>query len=467
MVHKKKLGSLRHALAGLGLVVMAPVARAQDAEPPAEGELAEVMELYGPQDLPGRERGDRERDAEASAEPAEPEAPEAREWFGGKPWWEWSRLTGDWGGIRTALEEKGLSLEASYTLDWSSVWSGGLRNVASTRSLLDINATFDFEPIFGIKGGSAFIDFYSSDMRGGSLDVGDYQGISNIETGTNVDQIAELWYEQKLFENVLRLKVGKIDANAEFAFVEASSDFLHTSAGFLETIVDFPTYPDPAMGVVLFAYPTDNLYAGAGFFDGALADGIRTGGRGPETFFSDDESEAWFIIGEGGLTWKEFLGGGAGRLSAGVWHQSAIFESFDGGTQGGTTGFYIMAEHQFWRRGAADEESEKGLFGWVQYGWADEDVWDMGNNIAGGVTLRGTFSGRDDDSAGVFLSFADLSDAEGSPYEGNETALEFTYRIQVTPAVVIRPDLQFIFDPSGDPTIDDAVVGAIRFEVTF
>lgn len=91
----------------------------------------------------------------------------------------------------------------------------------------------------------------------------------------------------------------------------------------------------------------------------------------------------------------------------------------------------------------------------------------MGNNIAGGVTLRGTFSGRDDDSAGVFLSFADLSDAEGSPYEGNETALEFTYRIQVTPAVVIRPDLQFIFDPSGDPTIDDAVVGAIRFEVTF
>jgi porin len=150
-----------------------------------------------------------------------------------------------------------------------------------------------------------------------------------------------------------------------------------------------------------------------------------------------------------------------------VWHQSSRFETFGGETQGGTTGFYVMAEHQLWRKGAAEGEADKGLFAWVQYGWADEDVWDIGTNIAGGVTLRGTFEGRDDDSTGVFLSFADLSDAEGSPYEGNETALEVTYRIQVTPAVVIRPDVQFIFDPSGDPTIENAIVGAVRFEVAF
>lgn len=447
------------------LCAAAGLARGQESTPPEAGDLAEVMELYGPQDLPGRERGARTREEDVKPEEAPP--PEDREWFGGKPWWEWERATGDWGGVRTTLEANGLKFAGSYTLDWSSVWSGGLKNVASTRSLLDFNATFDFEPLLGIKGGSIYVDFYSTDMRGGSRDVGDFQGTSNIETGDNVDEIAELWYEQKLFENVLRVKVGKIDANSEFAFVDSSSDFLHMSAGFLETIADFPTYPDPAMGVVVFGYPTDWLYVGAGIFDGALAQGVPTGRRGPETFFSDDDSDAWFSIGEVGVTWDGLLGGGAGKLCAGVWHQSAVFEKFDGGTEGGTTGSYLMGEHQIWRRGEKEEEKERGLFAWVQYGWADEDVWDIGNNVALGVTLRGTFGGRDDDSAGVFVSFADLSDADGSPYQGNETALEFTYRVQVTPAFVVRPDLQFVFDPSGNPEIDTAVVGGVRFEVSF
>lgn len=103
----------------------------------------------------------------------------------------------------------------------------------------------------------------------------------------------------------------------------------------------------------------------------------------------------------------------------------------------------------------------------MQYGWADEDVADVGNHLGGGLVLKGTFEGREVDAVGAWISWADLSDAPGAGFRNDETALELFYKLQVTPSFSVRPDVQFIFNPSGDPTIDDAVVGGVRFEVAF
>ncbi|MBC7772611.1 MAG: hypothetical protein H7210_08975, partial [Pyrinomonadaceae bacterium] len=154
----------------------------------------------GPQDLPGREKGERSRlEADLPKPPtAEPVAPEPGEWFGGKPWWEWSNATGNWGGARTSLDDHGFAFAGSFTLDWSSVWSGGLARRASTRTFVDFNLTLDTEKFLGLEGGTFFVDFYSTNGRGGSDDAGDFQGFSNIQTDENLDQIAEVWYEQWL-----------------------------------------------------------------------------------------------------------------------------------------------------------------------------------------------------------------------------------------------------------------------------
>ncbi|MBK7405976.1 MAG: carbohydrate porin [Phycisphaerales bacterium] len=452
----------RPALVAAAIAGLAQAACAQDGGEYASVEESVLEEAAGPQNLPGHAKGERSPERADETEAPSTEAT-AREWFGGSPWWEWNRATGDWGGARTRLEELGLTLDASYTLEWSSVWDGGVANRASTRSILDANLTADLETLFGLAGGSVFVDFYSTDGRGGSADAGDFQGFSNIETGDNIDQIAEVWYEQRLFDDRLRIKAGKIEANSEFAFVDAAGEFINSSAGFSPTIFPMPTYPDPACGLTLFVYPTEQLYLGAGVFDGsATVDGVHTGGRGPKDFFSDDHSDDYVFLAEAGLTWNQAGALGAGRFALGAWHHTGDFTTFAGDPDSGSEGFYALVEQQL----VAHEDGLRDLTAFAQYGWADPDVSEANHHIAAGLTCSGICAARPDDAAGLYCSHVDFSGQAGFA-ESGETALELYYLIALTPWASIKPDIQYILDPSGDPAVDDAIVATLRISVSF
>ncbi|MDX2145985.1 MAG: carbohydrate porin [Planctomycetota bacterium] len=411
-----------------------------------------------------------------ATDPATPAAPLAdpgeREWFGGLPIYRWSRATGDWGGARTWLEDRGIEFAASYTLDWSSVWDGGLVNEASTRTQFDANVTFDLETMVGLEGASVYLDFYSTDSRGGWEYVGDFQGTSNIQTGTNRDQIAELWFEQKAFDDRLRVKVGKIDANLEFGFPEIAGDFINSAAAYSPTSYRYmPTFPDPATGAVVFMHPTENVYVGGGFFDGAFATGRGTGYLGPDSLF---EGNQFFWINEAGITWDPGDGAsqslGTGRIAAGWFYNSGDLERLDGSTEEGTGGLYAIAEQQLTRVGLdgvapSDGEDPRGLHVFLQFGTADGGLSPAERHFAVGSVLKGMPLGRTYDSSGVYLTWADMS-AEAGATE-NERTLEFYYRIEITPFIHLTPDIQYVINPSGAEDVDNALVGALRLEVAF
>jgi porin len=99
------------------------------------------------------------------------------------------------------------------------------------------------------------------------------------------------------------------------------------------------------------------------------------------------------------------------------------------------------------------------------------------------------FFGRDDDTAGIGMGFARVSDsARGlsidtanfnpgvySPLQTNETFLEATYQYQVMPWWQIQPDIQYVFNPGGgivnpnNPSqkIKNETVLGIRTNITF
>lgn len=453
--------------------VLSP-AHALAADEPSEFSAAEMFDI--PADLPGHQRGPRtpepkpEPKPEPSTPPAAAETP--REWFGHAPWWTWTRATGDWGGARTFLDEHGIIFSGSYTLDWSSVYSGGINRRASTRTLLDLNITFDLDLIAGLSGGSVFINYQSTDGRGGIKDSGDFHGPSGIQTIDNRDQISELWYQQKLWDDRVRFKIGKIDVNSEFAFPGISSgDFINSAAAYSPTnYTTMPTYPEPSTGALLFVAPLQQWYIGAGFFDGSLSAGKATGRLGPKPLFEGDE---FYWIGETGVTWTAIADSGrwwgAGRVAAGAWHHTGEFARFDGGTDDNTSGAYATLEQQLLRRSdnADDDNFARGLFTFLQLGYGEEEVNPAAHHVGVGIACKGTFEGRDSDGAGIHFSWIDLSDADGASFQDDETLIELMYKFQVTPAISVRPDLQFIFNPSGAPDVDDAVVGAIRIEITF
>ncbi|MDH3583584.1 MAG: carbohydrate porin, partial [Phycisphaerae bacterium] len=268
-----------------------------------------------------------------------------------------------------------------------------------------------------------------------------------------------------LADDRLRIRVGKFDANEDFAAVELGGLFIHSSPGFSPTIVAFPSYPDPAMGLSLFYEASDQAYIGFGLFDGSTQEGIRTGARGPSRAFRAPGD--LFLASEGGVNWQRGPDALPGRLAVGLWHHTGTFPQFAGGRESGTEGTYLVLEQLLH---AADDSAQdleaRGLGAFLQVGLADESVSPISRHLAAGLLLRGPTDGRPDDALGLMISHVRLSQEMGSGLTGDdETAWELFYRFQVNSRVVVQPDLQYIRNPGG-AGLDDSLVATVRVEIS-
>lgn len=441
---------VKEVVALLTLALMGADAAAQSF---AEGMESGSSDMVGPQGVRGRESRAQNHaqrdDAEEHADTESEENPNASE-----HWLDAERLSGDWWGRRTKLEDSGLTIESTLIAEWYSVLDGGVRSHSTSRMLMDLNITLDLEQMFNWDGASVFADAYWIDGNSVSADAGDFQGVSNIESDDRL-QLSELWFEQVLFDNSLRIKLGKIEGNSEFAFVDAAGDFVNSSAGFSPTFLALPTFPDPSTGVVVSWNHDDRFSITGAVMDGsATVDGVRTGLVGPSTFFDDDRSDDYVWIGELNAMWD------GGRAGVGGWYHDGQFSRFLGGTEDGTAGFYALVEHRVWSPG-----EDRGVDLFAQLGFADESVSDAAMHLAGGLNWTGPFASRSDDALGLYCSFVDLSEDAG--YADDELVIELFYKLQLTPFMSIKPDLQYIINPSGDSTLDDALVLGFRAETTF
>lgn len=378
----------------------------------------------------------------------------------GKPVHEWQRMTDDWFGLRPKLDDRGISFAASFTGDLGKNLRGGLdTNHSSARYLLNANLTLDTERLMGWQGGTFFIGVQDHRGDDGTEAAGSLQAISNIDA-PSYTTIAELWFEQLLLNDKLRLKVGKVDANSEFAHAEYSDNFLNGAFGALPSIVGLPTYPDPAMSVNVFVNPNEHVYVGLGVYDGSTALGKSTGTRGPSGFF---DGEAYFIVGEAGVTWA---GNGRrnGRIAGGVWHHTADFEQFDGGSQKGTTGPYVVLNQTLWRELPDEADDEQGMGVFAQFGWSDPQISEVRTAFALGMAWTGSIPGRDDDVLGLGVARAGLSNQAGFE-DTTETAFELFYRVRINAWLSVTPDLQYVSNPAGAG--DNVVVGTVRLTADF
>jgi porin len=377
-----------------------------------------------------------------------------------KPVHEWQRATDDWLGARPWLDDRGVSFQANWTLDYSKNFRGGVDTAGSAfRHLFNANVTLDTERLVGLKGGTFFLNFQNQSGDFGSDLTGDVQAYSNIDADGRT-QISELWYGQSLIDGRLEVRVGKIDANSAFARVENGGEFIHSSMGVSPTIVGMPKYPDPSVGVDVFVRPTEEIYFGVGVYDGAGVEGVRTGERGPGTVFG--EPSDLFVIAEGGVLWT-LPGGRAGRAAFGVWHHTGRFEKFDGGTVGGATGPYVVVDQVLWRERGSDDEDAQGIGAFLQYGYADPDVSAFEHHVGGGLAWTGAVPGRDDDVLGLGASWVKFSDRGGAGFtEDGELAVELFYKMRLLKWLSVKPDLQYIQHPGGERGRDDAWVGTLR-----
>jgi len=352
-----------------------------------------------------------------------------------------------------------IELSGQWIGEYSSIIDGGLANEDGFRDLLSIDLAVDLDRLFGLENTTAFAQLQSiNPSRAGSADAGDLQGYSNIEIDRSLDVIYELWIEHTLDACNLRLKVGKIDANTEFAGIDIAGGFSNSSAGFSPTIFTLPTYPDPATGVVLFWEPSETLSIGYGFFDGSLAaDAVLTGGRGPSTFFNDDRSNDWFHIAQVTHRWD------SGSLTIGAWHHTGTFSHFDVSTHDQTSGFFSTLTQQVY----ANDESDQALSLFAQLASAAPSISETHHHFGLGMVLDAPLPSRQDDQAGLYASHAKLSSEPGAGFDSNETAIDAYYALTIHPNLTLRPEIQHIINPSGAQGVDNATIIGLRIECTF
>jgi porin len=382
-----------------------------------------------------------------------------------KSLWERDQLTGDWYGWRTKLEDHGLTIDSSLMLEAGRNFVGGESTAGVAEGYkFDLALTGDAEKLINVKGGTIYLDFKM--MEGKQED--DLDGAFQtplLAYSPRRAQISELWYEQKFMDEKVRVKVGKIDANTEFDNIPDAGEFQNASMSYSPTIMFFPTDPDPSCGAVAFLYPTDHFYAGVGFFDGALANGVETGSQGPATLFGSGAT--YFIIGEAGVKWTTTKHQD-GRLAVGGWGHTGTMERFDGGTQSGSAGPYMLVDQTVWRKHPDTDGDAQGIAVFFQYGYADPAVSPVSNHVGCGMQWTGVFDSRADDIFGLGLTYVDFSQAPGAGYTSTgEWALETFYKVVLTPWFDLKPDLQVIHNPGGVAGRGDAVVGSIQALVTF
>ena len=301
-----------------------------------------------------------------------------------------SYATGDWWGGRTWLAECGISLYLDYygEVFWNT--RGGIRTTdgGEYEGLLDLAVVFSTESAGLWKGGHLFFLFRHKHGGEGITEeyVGDFQVLSNMDA-LNFTQVSELWYRQSFLDDRIWIKVGKQEANVDFAWVEHGGEFINSSAGFSPTI-PLPSYPDQDLGVVLGTAPIPWFSMNLGAYSGN-----PDGSRSLRGAFLDLAGP--MIVVEPAFHYG-LSGSRHGHIRVGGWFNGTDVDSPDEDdpdpeTHGEAYGWYLTWDQELWRERPEDDEDAQGFGVFGQYGWAPPDRSAAEHYIGGRHPL-----GRDD-----------------------------------------------------------------------
>lgn len=379
-------------------------------------------------------------------------------------------LFGDWGGFRPAMESRGITSEAVLTTDFLYNTRGGVEEDGAVLGNFDLTFEVDTAKTGWWENGTFFFYFLGDFNFGGPMTeiTGDLQTASNIEAD-EAFKLYEAWYEHHFADDRLSLLVGLHDFNGEFDVLEYASLFINSSFGISPDISQTgpSIFPTTSLAARLKVQPSDRSYVMAAVYDGVPGDPDDP----PSTAIILKEEDGVFAAIEAGLSEGEPGQAAYYKVAAGAWVHTAEVENFDGQPHDDNHGFYLIGEKTLY----AETDDGQGLGAFIQLGFSDEDWNQIASYWGAGLNYTGIVPGRDHDVAGLavasarngdkFMEF--IKEAEGAGVEHTETAIELTYRAEVRPWLFVQPDLQYIINPSMNPSIDNALQVGARVEMVF
>ena len=380
------------------------------------------------------------------------------------------------------FHDGGFAFECIYTGETFTKARGGITSGRPTnyRSNLDLVGTLDTERIGWWDSGRFFV--YGQNLSGRPLsatEVGDVQLFSNLDSTINETErpsfttVAEYWYEHFALDNRMRVKVGKQDANADFALSDLGGDFVHSSFE-LPPMIPLPTFPSQALGIASFYNVTETVALGFAVYDGTLPSGPQGVRWGFDTLGQNGAISLYQLEIKPQLGLNGEL---PSTVRTGYWYHSSneSWVEFDNVLDPRTFqrnyGCYTTIDQMIWKE-EFGSDNDQGLGVFFQFGWAPSNRNLLTEYYGGGLVYKGFVPGRDEDLLGLGIASARFSDhfraAEangGTEIALSETAIELFYKALVGKSLSLQPDLQYIANPGGQ--YKDALLPGLRFEAIF
>ncbi len=379
-------------------------------------------------------------------------------------------LTGDWGGVRPELEEKGITLNLEYVSTLFVNTHGGVNTHRAIEYTGNTHLTLslDTASLGWWDGGEVFV--YGEERHGSGITerhVGDLFTLNNDEERDFV-QVSEYWWHQQLLDDKAWFKIGKMDGAGDFQIVEYGLEYINSAFAVIP-MIPVPTFPDTALGVVAAAEPTEWLYFMAGIYDLQAFGGTS----GFDTAFHNRYDTVTLF--ELALMPELKVGERSypGTYRIGGWYSSGdedVFFNDLGGrrrprTHRGNAGVYLAFDQLIFKEND-DPGDSQGIGAFFQFGWAPSAHNEISQYYGAGIQWTGPLPDRDDDIMGLAVGHASLSGrVQALESRFDETAIEWFYKAQLTPWFSVMPDLQYIVNPGGDGR--DALVVGLRTQISF
>ncbi len=362
-------------------------------------------------------------------------------------------LTGDWGGLRKNWDQHGVGVAVVYKGDFFRNFSGGVQSKNSYLDNLDLKVSIDAEKAFGLKGLSFFVYGLgnSGAKRGGTPGVyaGAVQGVDNIETTNDDFKLYEFWAQYTFEAEHLSVLVGLHDLNSEFYVTDSSNLMLNPSHG-----IGYEISQSGASGPSIFPYaapalrlrlePSKRIYVQSGIFNGPSAENSTNGSH-----FEINARDGFLLINEVGISGTEES---PYKLGLGYWSYTKTFDSLKDASPVNSSGAYVLGDRSF----------DSHLSAFIRYGMASSESFDGKDNLGLGVVYKGVLPFRPDDRLGLGMTRVTPTDESQKP----ETQFEATYRFEAMKGVAVQPDFQYITHPGYSGTVPNALLGALRLELS-
>ena len=425
---------------------------------------------------------------DSSAAPAEPPA------FVAPPV---EHLLGDPGGIRAALDNRGIYLRLNATAEFAGNVSGGVKQGATSANQVAVTGDFDWQRLAGLTGLSTHVILVNRSGGNDSHLFGDnvtpVQEIYGAGGGVAI-HLVSAYAEETLLGGRLDIAAGWMNVENDFASSPLYCNYMNNAlCGDPKALpggdIGHSAFPDAVWAGRIRVRPTPDTYVVTGIYE-VNQDLYSNADRSGFEFGVPRDSGVYIPVQIG---YEPKLGNDhrPGHYVLGFGYDSSRFNSFSNAlpssagtpvpTHTGNTQFWALADQMLVRNGEGDQDGIIGLGGVILN---DADNSAYAQQYFAGMLDRGFWRARPQDAVGLLFTYIAISGTLGkvqaqeqalalpisnaaTGVQNHEMVLEANYNIHVYRGLDFRPEFQYVFRPNAQSKIRNAAVFGFKANVEF